>query len=137
MKKPTKAVDACEEFFLMVVEAHIQSAAMTLFGMSSGDTAPTNRLYFPVGSQKLAPSERKQVMLMAAGSLVDEYVDLSFDTSTKKADHKRDTHTHKEAEHSTSTPKEADRDGVVEYASEVLTLGLLLMEFDDAIREGE
>jgi len=28
-------------------------------------------------------------------------------------------------------------DGVVEYASEVSTLGLLLMEFDDAIRGGD
>lgn len=39
MKKPTKAVDACEEFFLIVVEAHVLSAAMALFGMSSSDSA--------------------------------------------------------------------------------------------------
>ena len=123
VKKPTKAVDACEEFFLLVVEAHILSAAMTLFRMTGVDSEPTSRQHFPVESRKLAPPERKQVLLMAAGALVDKHVDLSFDNPDQKS--------------GSSAQKVADRDGVVEYASEVLTLGLLLIEFEDAIREGD
>ena len=120
VNEPTKAVDACEEFFLVVVEAHIQSAAMAMFGMSATEGAPTNRQHFPLGAEKLAPSERKQILLMAAGALVDKYVDLSLPG------------------HGSKKPvKSAERDGVLEYATDVLTLGLLLMEFNDAIREGD
>lgn len=113
MKKPTKAVDACEEFFLMVVEAHVLSAAMALFEMSSSDSAPTNRHCFPLGSERLSPSEQKLIMLMAAGSLIDKHVDLSFPSG------------------STRPPKAADHDAVL------LTMKVLLTEFNDGIREGD
>lgn len=32
VKDPSKAMDACEDFFTIVVEAHIVSAVMVLFG---------------------------------------------------------------------------------------------------------
>ena len=32
VKDPSKAMDACEDFFIIVVEAHIVSAVMVLFG---------------------------------------------------------------------------------------------------------
>ena len=70
---------------------------------------------------KLAPSERKQILLMAAGALVDKYVDLFLPGHGSKK----------------KPVKSAERDGVLEYATDVLTLGLLLMEFNDAIREGD
>lgn len=56
---------------------------------------------------------------MAAGSLIDKHVDLSFPSG------------------STRPPKAADHDAVLQYASEVLTMGLLLIEFNDGIREGD
>lgn len=99
------------------------SAAMTLFGMAAIDDIPTNKQYFPTGSEKLPPPERKHLLLMATGAVVDKYVDLQF-VRKKKA--KRD-----------SSAKAAEIDRVQQYASEVLTLGLLLMEFIDAIREGD
>ena len=123
MKKPKQAIDACEDFFLLVVEAHILSAAMTLFEVSDVDSEPASQHYFPIESQKLPPPERKLVLLNATGALVDKHVDLSFDIPTRKND--------------SSIAKKCDHDAVVEYASEVLTLGLLLLEFEDAIREGD
>lgn len=123
VKKPKKAVNACEEFFLLVVEAHILSSAMMMFGVAGIDCEPTSRQYFPVDSQKLAAPERKQVLLMASGALVDKYVDLSMEKAENTSD--------------SSAREVSGHDGVVEYASEVLTLGLLLMEFNDAIREGD
>lgn len=102
------AVDACQEFFL--------SAVMTQFGMNSVDGEPTNWHHFPVGSQKLPPPERKQILLMATGSLIDKYIDLSYDSQP---------------------PKEADSDRVMAYAMEVMTLGMQFMEFIDAIRGGD
>ena len=43
MKKPEKSVSACEEFFLLVVEAHICAAVMQVFEMSSTKDNPLNR----------------------------------------------------------------------------------------------
>lgn len=110
------AVDACQEVFLTAVEANILSAAMTLFGMNSADSEPTSQHHFPVGSHKLPPSKRKQILLMATGSFIGQYVALSRDSPP---------------------PKEANSDRVMAYAMEVMTLGMQLMEFIDAIREGD
>ena len=108
----------------MVVEAHILSAAMALSGMSTIDSVATNTQYFPIVSEDLAPSERKQILLMAAKSIpdkfVDKFVDLMIHDVPFLANHRDSGH-----------------DGVLEYASEVLTLGLLFMEFNDAIRVGD
>ena len=40
--KPIKAVDACEDFLICVVEAHILAAAMDVFGMDSVDSKPSD-----------------------------------------------------------------------------------------------
>ena len=118
--KPMNAVEACEDFFLLVVESHVLAAAMALFGMVATDNTPSNKQFFPAGSEKLPPAERKQVLLMACGAIVDTHVDLQF-----------------VGKHTRQGPKAAEVDRVQQYASEVLTHGLLLMEFIDAIREGD
>lgn len=41
MKDPSKAMDACEDFFTIVVEARIVSSVMVLFGMNTTDDKPT------------------------------------------------------------------------------------------------
>lgn len=45
VSKPMNAVDACQEFFLTVVEARILSTAMTLFGMNSVDGEPASTTF--------------------------------------------------------------------------------------------
>ena len=112
-KKTKKGVSACEDFFLLVVEVHICAAVMQVFEMSSTKDNPTESL-FPQGCTNLSPTQRWNVMKVATRKVVDEFVDVSYPTAAKK-----------------------DDDHVRAYTKEVLSLGLLLMEFDDGIREAD
>ena len=112
-KTPTGNVTASEEYFLLVTEAHIVTAAMTLFEMDSLEDKP-NPLFFPEGCEELPDSDRCTVFLHAAGKLLTKFVDLSFCQQTTQPE-----------------------DRIQAYACEVLSLGLFLMEFNDAIREGD
>ena len=118
VKDPTNNVAACEDFFLHVVEAHILSACMTVFGMSSVDDTPSSHL-FPEDSAELDPIKRREILLLAVLKMMDSFIDLSIGRS----------HAHK--------GRDAAEDHLPAYACEVLTLGLLYMEFTDAIREGD
>ena len=114
VKDPSSNVTACEDFFLHVVEAHIVTACMTTFGMSSVDDSPSTDL-FPDASDELDPEQRKAVLMLAIQEVMDECVDLSLEPQERQC----------------------DDDGVFAYACDVLSLGLLYMEFSDAIREGD
>ena len=111
-KKPTGNVTASEEYFLLVTEAHIVTAAMTLFQMDSLEDRP-NPLFFPEGCEELPKSDCRTVFLHAAGKVLTKFVDLSFCRQLTQPE-----------------------DRIQAYACEVLSLGLFLMEFNDAIREG-
>lgn len=115
MKKPEKKVAACEDFFLLVVEAHVCSAVMKVFGMSSLEDTPPDQRLFPEGCAKLKSKERWEVMRLAIQEVLVKFVDITYPNS--------------------STDK--DDDHVRAYAKEVISLGLLLMEFIDSIREGD
>ena len=65
---PTKNVAACEEFFLLVVEAHILSAAMQVFDMSTLDSIPSNTELFPKEATDLNSVQRRNVCLVAVRS---------------------------------------------------------------------
>lgn len=112
IKHPKDKMSACESFFLIVAEAHIISAAMKVFEMSSPNDKPSSK-YFPQGSSELRNLERRHLLLLATSEVVKQYVDLSFGTKSATTDH------------------------VKAYASEVLKFGLLLMEFNDAVTEGD
>ena len=66
-------------FFEVVVEAHIISAALEVFEMSSIDDSPSST-FFPEESISLHPQERKKVFLLAIRAVIDKFVDLSFPT---------------------------------------------------------
>ena len=104
-KKPEKAVTACEEFFLLVVEAHICTAAMKLFGMSSLKDEPSSA-HFPEGCSSLTSEQRWKVLTLAINELLESLVDISYPPASKKK-----------------------RDHVYAYGKEVISLGLLYMEF--------
>ena len=116
---PTSRVSACEDFFLHVVEVHVMSAYMAEFKMSSVDADPSPAIFTP-SSAKDDTLHRRRVLLDAIQKVLDKHVEFSLQEQE-------------------STGEEEDRtekDYVQEYAREVLTLGLLYMEFADAIREG-
>ena len=116
-RDPSSNVSASEDFFLTVVEVHILSACMTAFEMTSVNSAPSHRL-FPPESEKEDTLHRRRVLLAAVNNVLDTHVDFSM------GDERR-------------SEQEDDKDHVCEYARDVLTLGLLYMEFADAIREGD
>ena len=100
MKKPKKDVAACENFFELVVEAHIVAAAMLMFEMSSIDDHPCTAL-FPQGSERMSKQQRKSILLSAVKKVVTDLVDVSYPKASKK-----------------------DSDHVYAYARKVLFLGL-------------
>lgn len=114
VKQPSKNMNACEGFLDVVVEAHIVSAAMTVFGMQTVDDKPDETL-FPNNFSKLDTMQQRKVLLLATRSVVEKFVDLTW---VEKESVDTDDH-------------------VQAYACEVLTLGLIYMEFKDAIREGD
>ena len=109
-------MDACEDFFVTVVEAHIVCAALHLFGMKNRDDTPSIPL-FPEGCLQFHRSQRNSLLLTAAQNIVENFVDIAYGLQN-------------DSSHSSN-------DHVKEYACDVLNLGLMLMEFNDSIREGD
>lgn len=119
--KCKKNTNACEEFLLLVVKSHILTAAMKVLGMSSIDDVPKN-IVDPNAWMMDDDSERKSILMKVASAVVNEHVDLAPEFKVKSKGKK----------------KSADeKDKVYSYACEVLSLGLIYMEFCDAVKEGD
>ena len=71
----------CEDFFLLVVEAHIVSSAIKFFGMESVEAVPGTE-FFPAGSAELDSLQRQNVMMLAIHEILKEFVDLSYDVDS-------------------------------------------------------
>ncbi len=56
-KDPSDNMTACEDFFLLVVEAHILTAAMTVFGMRSVDDQPSSAFFRSVLRPQPSPRD--------------------------------------------------------------------------------
>ena len=108
---PKNDMNSCEDFFELVTTAHIIVAAMKMFGMSKIDDKPDEDL-FPFDTNNPAI-----IFQEAVKKIVSSYVDLSFPVEVKK--------------------RSKSMDHVHEYGKDVLTMGLLLLEFKDLIRYGD
>lgn len=116
--EPKDDFSACEKFFLLVVVGHILCAAMKELQMSSLEDDPQSCM-IPENVSELSTEERNEILNNIAENLVNELVDLSPTFQVKK-----------------EQPK-PDEDHVFEYARELVSLGLLYMNYRDAIREGD
>lgn len=116
--KPIDSFDPCEDFFVVVIKAHIVAAAMKLLNMSSmGDVPSVN--FAPQGDLTWTQTteERKAIIEQITSAIVDSFVFLDYDDS--------------------STNASSTNDGVYSYATNLLTLGCFYLEFRDAIKEGD
>lgn len=104
---------ACEEFFLVVVEAHIIAAVMLEFGLDSIDGTPNSEVFINKDFSEGTPSQRKTIFMVGISKVGEKYL-FPFGKAAKK-----------------------ESDHVHAYAKELLSLGLLYMEFCDGIREGD
>ena len=66
-----------KSFFVLVVEAHIVTAAMTIFDMSAIDDCPGG-VCFPDSFAELDASQQHQVFMLAVKEVVNKFVNLSF-----------------------------------------------------------
>ena len=108
---PKNDMNSCEDFFELVTTAHIIVAAMKIFGMSKIDDKPDEKL-FPSDTDNPAI-----ILKEAVKKILSLFVDLSFPVEVKK--------------------RSKSMDHVHEYGKDVLTMGLLLLEFKDLIRYGD
>ena len=99
---------------------------MTVFDMSSTDDTPCTT-FFPSGSSDLNSLERRNIYMMAIKEVIHRFVDLSYG---EKEPPKKSVEKHKKDPNDSS-------DSIHEYACEVLTLGLLFLEFRDSIKKGD
>ena len=113
-KGPSDDVNSSVDFLMTVIEGHILAAVMEVLGMSSLTDEPSS-VIIPDLSQDQEPTCRKKILLHSLQKVIDKHVDISSDIERNVT----------------------LEDNVYEYANEVLSLGLLLMEFTDAIKEGD
>ena len=70
---------AAQDFFDLVVEAHVTAAALQFFGMSSVDNLPTKHV-FPPNHNASSASNRKHYLHDTLGTFVDEFIFHYADT---------------------------------------------------------
>ena len=112
--KPKNNVNAAEEFFETVVVSHFIAAALHHFKMSGTMESPSSTVLSQIEQEKNKETKQKLFHSAIAG-MVKTYINI---TPFECKEHK-------------------DDDQVRAYAREVLTLGALLMEFNDAVHEGD
>ena len=88
---------------------------MTMLGMKSLDDVPSAQYTTEgINSWMLPDNQRESLLSTITKDFIDKYVDISY-----------------------NSPLSASSSTMVElYASQILSLGCLYMEFRDAIREG-
>ena len=149
--KPSKDVNAFEDFFHLIVESHVLAAAMEFLGMESIDDKPAADI-FPPTVWMLSQEERRAILTSVCEAIVDEFVDIStievFDTDAKQAgsqqvqseqDDQDGVGSNINGKAATCTKRKHDKqeDKVLAYAKELLSFGLLYNELVDAVREGD
>ena len=164
-KSVTSHVNEIEDFLELCIQCHLITAALQFFSMKSLTDSPHSN-GFPSDVQKLSSKKRETLLLSKLETLVDEYVlphRLHSDPATvtaKEAEQNphliriRAEHSYVpspavtnrslptsissvvEKQHAPPSVKETS-DGIFNYASAILNDGLLLLEFKDAIREGD
>lgn len=117
VKKPIKDFNACDDFFMTVLNSHIVVAAMKYLRIESQSQVPDEAVVPHAHDQWMLSKEERSALIMdVSEKIVDAFVHFQF---TKPAKKKRAA------------------DGVEVYAEDVLSLGLFYWEYSDAIREGD
>ena len=115
VKDPMKNYNACDDFFVLVIESHIVALAMNILGMTNADQAPDSSILPDAHLLWMQPDNfRTNVLKMLTLRIVDE-LSLNFNNFVYK-----DTD-----------------DKVRQYSIQLSSLGCLYLEYSDAIREGD
>lgn len=111
---PKENFNACDDFFTLVVTCHFLAVVMKNLGMSTLDDIPTVG-DFTSDSWMMSDDDRKSALYHFCQEIIAEYV------------------------HQPLNPVLADDidDKVQEYAKELMSLGILYLNYKDAIKEGD
>ena len=113
-------MNACEDFFELTITGYIIACAMELLGMSAVDEIPSSGFIKEADEVWMKDdSERRSILMDVAKAIVEQHVDLSTNFSES---------------HSSASTLPTSSDSVYAYSCETLSLGLLYLEFKDAIR---
>lgn len=111
---PKENVNACDDFFTLVVTCHFLVVVMKKLGMSELDDIPTLG-DFTFDSWMKSDGDRKSDLYHFCQEIITEHVHLSLN----------------------STAADDIDDKVQSYANEVMGLGMLYLNYKDAIKEGD
>ena len=121
-KRCKEDLNAHEDFLLLVIRSHIIASTLKLLGMSSVASEPSPSMLSPE-TWMLNAADRSSKVMDIASQVIDKHVDFSMEFRPADAPDR-------------SVNKD-DTDCVHSYACEVMNLGLLYMEFCDAVKEGD
>ena len=161
--KVNKSYHGTEAFFHTVVDGYDVYAAMEFFGMTSADAKPTLHMAQANDShtlkEKVGELVNKYVLfkpeldesttlheeIREAEACQERYV-YRFPSCDKIYVHKKRRNNHEVSAHGLTMPREneersppnpKDDDGVFNYSHNIMKTGLLLRDFQDAIKEGD
>ena len=158
-EKVNKSYHGCESFFSTVVDGYVVYAAMEYFGMTSPDGNPTQNVPGADGSQlikKVGEMVDKFVLLQVQPEkiLLEDAVrnedhqryrcrypgcDKVYVQEKRRDNHEVNVHAiHIQDQNpERSPPNPRDEDGIFNYSHNILKTGLLLRDFQDAVKEGD
>ena len=109
--------NACDNFFKVIVSSHIIAAAMELLNMSNVDDEPANESVLSPDAWLQDDNARKDILYSISSKIVSTFTDIEAKFVV------------------TSMPQDDDR--VLQYSRLVMSIGLLYLEYCDAIKEGD
>lgn len=113
--KPKENVHAAEEFFEAVVTGHIIAAALHFFNMHTIYDSPSSHYFDSLKNENTSEAQQK-LFHSAIVDMINSYINFTpFD----------------------EVSQDQDLDYVSAYAKEVFSLGILLLEFNDSVHEGD
>jgi len=114
-KEPKDSFNACQDFFTLVVHSHVLCVGMDLLKMDKLSDMPDCDT-LRAGIKNKTTTEKEKVLLDIAEWIISTVVNLST---------------------SSQVPCDESTDHVNEYACEVVSLGLLFLNYRDAVQEGD
>lgn len=113
---PKANMNAAEDFMEVVTTGHVITAAMKFFDMCTMESIPQ---HLQKVKETKGKGKKQKVFLDTVQEMIKEHVLIG------------------QIESSTCHTVDNNADKVLTYAREILTLGLLLAEFKDAVKEGD
>lgn len=113
LSNPEKDVNASEDFITLVVTSHLLAACMKKLGMKSLDDVPTSG-EFDANTWMMSDADRKIAVYSFCQQIIRNHVNISMCGEIS-----------------------CSNDGVLNYAKEIMSLGIFYLNCKDAIREGD